>query len=138
MKYNKENRVQHENYSSVYEFVTDAIETLQDLDNHEDVVNIVADKQIMDEILAVIGENNVKDFKFETPTPDSNVMEIDELYTTSIYSDGEAYLENAINPSYDDYYNYDGFMFVHKEVDSDIYQYSNRNCDVIVFDINGL
>lgn len=138
MKYNKENRVQHENYSSIYEFITDVVETLQDEGNYEDVVNIIAEKPVLDEILSTIGENNVKDFKFVTPTPDQNIMEIDELYTTSIYSDGEVYLENAINPNYDDYYNYDGFMFIHKDVNDDIYQLSNRNCDVIVFDINGL
>lgn len=138
MKYKKENRVQHESYSSVYELVTDAIETLQSINDGEEVVNIIADKQGMDEILAVIGENNIEDFVFETPTPDPNVMELDELYATSIYSDGEVYLENAINVSHDDYYNYDGFMFVHKDVDSDIYHYDNRKCDVMVFDIDGL
>lgn len=135
MKYEKSERVQHESYCCIHNFITDVIDTLFDEDLDNKSVHIIADKYLVEELIKVICQVRVNDFEFDLAMLDFNTIddEIDE-YCITIFDDGDVYVLPAINKDAE-YYDCDGFIFAECEVSEDAYNGNNCDCNVMVFDI---
>lgn len=137
MKYKLTDRIQYESYCCVYHLIYDVIETLLDESIDIESVHIIADKDLIEELIKVICQTTVNDFEFELSCIDFQLYndEIDE-YRMTIFDDGSVYIEPAIDKNAE-YYDCDGFIFAECEVSEDAYSGNNRHCDVMVFDVEG-
>jgi hypothetical protein len=136
MRYQKSERIQNEDYSSISEFLNDVIETLIDESNYEQTVNIIADTELTEMLIKEFYSNNVEDFKFNLQIVDYTQKDntITEFKIT-ILSDGEVFIEPAMDKN-GEYYDCDGFIFLQNEITDKILKGNNRRCDAIVFEIN--
>lgn len=135
MYYEKSERVQHTSYCCINHFILDVLETLLDEDMNNESVHIIADKFLVEKLIKVICQANIDDFEFNLALVDFYRFDdtIDE-YRITIFTDGEVYVESAINKNAN-YYDCDGFIFAECEVSDDVYMGNNKHCDVMVFDI---
>ena len=135
MKFNKSERIQNYCYPTTLDFINDAIETILDEDNYESSVNIISDINTTTELLEFIISSNLEHFNFDVQIVD--IRDEIEDYMITILDIGEVYVEPAINKD-NEYYDLDGFIFAHKNVNSDAYNRRNRNCDTMVYSISEL
>lgn len=138
MRYEKSDRVQRESYSSAIELVYDIVETLNDESNYDDVVNVIAPKDIVIKLINFLDNVYVKNldanFTFDVKDLDLSDFE-DNIITLAVYRDGEIYLESATDCD-NEFYECDGFIFLHNDVDIAAIENNNRRCDTIIFEIN--
>lgn len=136
MKYEKSERVQHEDYCCPVHFMEDVLDTLYNEDLEIDQVNIIADTYLTEVIFKTICKITVNDFEFDLAVVDFDRLddEVDE-YIITILNDGEVFIEPAINKDAE-YFECDGFIFAESEVSEDAYNGKNRSCDVMVFSID--
>lgn len=133
MKYEKSERVQETTYSPIDEFVYDLVETLNDEEYCNDAVNVIAGKEVMTDLIDTINSKILKDFEFDMDDLKPSEIKSDIL-NLSVFSDGEAYLESAID-SNGRFYDCESFIYLHNEIDREALMYENRKCDAIVFGI---
>lgn len=138
MRYEKSDRVQREDYPSTIELVYDIVETLYDESNNDDVVNVIAPKDIIIKLINFLDSVYIKnlDANFTFDVKDLNLSDFDvDILTLAIYKDGEIYLESAIDCD-NEFYECDGFIYLHNDVDIAAIENNNRRCDAIIFDID--
>lgn len=135
MRYNISNRVQKESYCCEVSFIQDVLSTLFNPDLDTDCVDIISDKYMTECILKAICKVEINGFEFDLQMIEFGLDEdgIDE-YRITISDDGSIYIEPAIDKNAE-YYMCDGFMFVEREVSSDVYLGDNRRNNVMVFSI---
>ena len=135
MYYEKSERVQHTSYCCINHFILDVLQTLLDEDMNNESVHIIADKYLVEKLIKIICQVSINDFEFNLVRVDFNIFEdsIDE-YRITIFDDGDVFIEPAIDENAE-YYGCDGFIFAEYEVSEDAYSGNNRDCNVMVFDI---
>lgn len=134
MKYEKTDRIQDEDYYSNVDFLNDVIETLLDESNYEKTISIFADKEIISEICETMKNADINQFEFDFQTEEIN-ENFNGIGMITLYEDGAIFVDSATDKN-NNFYECDGFLFVHKDVDKEAIQGRNRRCDVMVFDIN--
>jgi hypothetical protein len=132
MKFKKTDRVQSETYPTTIDFINDVIETILDEDNFERSASIISDYNTTNELLEFIQASNVEYFNFDVQIVDFR-DEVEE-YMITILDIGEVYVEPAADKN-GRYHEIDGFLFVHKDIDSEVYNGRNRRNDVMIFDL---
>jgi hypothetical protein len=136
MRYEKSERVQHENYCCIPHFLEDVIATLFSEDLEIDQVHIIADTYLTEAIFKIICQTTINDFEFDLTVIKFDTEDYDtDEYRITILNDGEVFVEPAIDKDAE-YYDCDGFIFVESEVNEDAYSGNNRNNDVMIFSID--
>lgn len=136
MRYEKSDRVQHDNYCCEISFIEDVLDTLFDEDLNVDNVSIIADTYIIELLLKTICRLEIDDFEFDLQAIDFNKFnDACDKYKIMLFKDGEMYVESAIDRDAN-YYDCDSFIFVESEVSEDAYSGNNRHNDVMVFSID--
>jgi hypothetical protein len=136
MRYEKSERVQHENYCCIPHFLEDVIATLFSEDLEIDQVHIIADTYLTEAIFKTICQTTINDFEFDLTVIKFDTEDYDtDEYRITILNDGEVFVEPAIDKDAE-YYDCDGFIFVESEVNEDAYSGNNRNNDVMIFSID--
>lgn len=137
MRYEKSDRVQHENYCCPVHFMEDVLDTLFNEDLEIDQVHIIADTYLTELIFKTICQITVNDFEFDLTVVKFDAEDYDtDEYRITILNDGQVFVEPAIDKDAE-YYDCDGFIFAESEVSEDVYNGHNRHCDVMVFSIDG-
>jgi hypothetical protein len=136
MRYEKSERVQHENYCCIPHFLEDVLDTLFSEDLEIDQVHIIADTYLTEAIFKIICQTTINDFEFDLTVIKFDTEDYDtDEYRITILNDGEVFVEPAIDKDAE-YYDCDGFIFVESEVNEDAYSGNNRNNDVMIFSID--
>lgn len=133
MRYEKSDRIQNENYSSTTDLLNDIIETLLDESNYEKTINIFADREIIADICEIMKTVDINQFEFDFQTEEIN-DNFNGIGMITIFEDGAIFVNSATDKN-DKFYECDGFLFVHKDVDEEAIQGRNRRCDVMIFDL---
>lgn len=132
MRFKNHTRIQNESYSSISELIADAIETVMDEQNDERKTNIISSRQITEDFLDYINKSEL-DFKFDEPL--TNYKDGNDEYMLTICDDGEVYVDPTTDKN-GEYYDLDGFIYVHNDVNLDILNGNNRRCDVIIYSVD--